>query len=358
MSVEQSFYSLKRENEEISPEERKKQDLFACMINGDLEKFEQILPTVDVNNTKVKPLRSILSMACQVDEPEFVTKVLRRGADPNLQDQINRTPLIECLLIATNQKQTKKKKGKVQMVNLLLLNTPSAKKNLQDNDGGTALFYACQKGELEIVKLLLSTDLNPSDAFYLIPCNVNQTNKEGKSPLFAAVENGHKEVIEYLLRHTNCDVECATKSGMTVIMRACTKGSSEIVDLLLAHVPRPDINRTQVCLFFFIDFFFFCFIRSFQKKKKKPETKKTCIMMAAHKKFDNICKLLLAHECHLWLLDSTEKNVLDHARNKINTEIIEQMKNSLHTMIIKTVASLNNKSIPIDVIDIIATWTY
>ncbi|ETO30156.1 hypothetical protein RFI_06962, partial [Reticulomyxa filosa] len=226
MAVKELFYGLKREDETITEEEQRKQALFSCMMNGDMEKFDALLPLIDVNDLKIKPLRSPLSMACQLEEPLFVAKLLKKGADPNLADQINRTPLMECCL-----------RGGSEIVELLLMHNPSPNKNAQDINGNTPLIYACQKGHLATVKLLLSQNSNS------VPCNVNIQNKVGKSALFIAIENSHNEVVKYLLE----------ENGTTLLMRACTKGSSDIVNMLLNHKNSPDINRAEVYVCKFIN---------------------------------------------------------------------------------------------------------
>jgi len=321
-AVRERFYALKREGEDITPEEQNKQQLSESIMNWDYEKFDAFLPLVDVNDIKTKPQRSLLSIACQVEEPQFVAKLLSRGANINLQDKLNRTVLMECCL-----------KGNVKMVRLLLEHDQKPSKNIQDINGYTALYCASQKGHLEIVKLLL---LLTDDKVSTEPCNANLQNKEGKSALFVAIDNNHVEVAQYLLENTDCDVECTAQSGVTILMRACSKGLTSVVELLLAHKPPPNINRVE------------------------PAQQRTCLMMAAHKQYSPICHLLLEHQnppCELWLLASDERSALDIANKRIDPKLVNSMRTKLHNMIIEAVADINAE-IPIDVIKMVTKWAY
>ncbi|MCT4625090.1 MAG: ankyrin repeat domain-containing protein, partial [Schleiferiaceae bacterium] len=59
--------------------------------------------------------------------------------------------------------------------------------NLSDYKGNTALHYAVENGEIEIVKFLVSQGAEPSI-----------TNNKGKTALDLAIKKGNKEIIEML----------------------------------------------------------------------------------------------------------------------------------------------------------------
>ena len=62
--------------------------------------------------------------------------------------------------------------------------------NAQESDGNTALIIASEKGDLEMVQLLLSNGVD-----------VEVKNKKGMTALHAACCNGHSAVVYELLRH-------------------------------------------------------------------------------------------------------------------------------------------------------------
>jgi ankyrin repeat protein len=98
--------------------------------------------------------------------------------------------------------------------------------NACDEEGNTALMYACQKGKFETVQLLLKSgaDPNPSSA--------------GMTPLMAAIGSGDKSIIKMLIE-AGADVN-ASIQGQTILMQANTysnyfnpKVGKEIIQLLV-----------------------------------------------------------------------------------------------------------------------------
>ena len=67
--------------------------------------------------------------------------------------------------------------------------------NLIDDAGWTALFFACQYGNLSVVKMLLSAGADP-----------NMQGLDGICCLFLAVQNGHILIVEELVL-ANADVD-------------------------------------------------------------------------------------------------------------------------------------------------------
>ncbi|ETO04930.1 hypothetical protein RFI_32465 [Reticulomyxa filosa] len=89
MTVRELFDVLKEEDETVTEEEQRKQAVFSCMINSDIKKCDYL---------KTKQLRSLSSMACQLEESLFTAKLLKKGVNSNLANQINRISLMECCL--------------------------------------------------------------------------------------------------------------------------------------------------------------------------------------------------------------------------------------------------------------------
>ncbi|WP_353777373.1 ankyrin repeat domain-containing protein [Winogradskyella sp. 3972H.M.0a.05] len=83
------------------------------------------------------------------------------------------------------------------------------------------VLYACLVGKMFMVKKAIN---NGSD--------INETDSDGKSPLHAAVEGGHLEIIKLLIELGA--VNQADNEGVLPIDIAKSKGYQEIVDLLNA----------------------------------------------------------------------------------------------------------------------------
>jgi len=89
--------------------------------------------------------------------------------------------------------------------------------NAKTRYGATALSYACDKGHVEVVKLLIErgADLNVRDTFY------------GEVPLGWALSRGHAEIVKLLLDKGASGIERALTSGVQ-------DGNVDIVKIALA----------------------------------------------------------------------------------------------------------------------------
>ena len=70
---------------------------------------------------------------------------------------------------------------------------------------------------------------------------MNATLPDGTTALMMACKNGHKDVVELLLNHSNprIDVNAKANNDTTAFIMACKKGHKDIVKLLLE---RSDID--------------------------------------------------------------------------------------------------------------------
>lgn len=87
------------------------------------------------------------------------------------------------------------------------------------------------KGDLKVVKLFLQAGMN-----------VNVKNSEGATPLIAAVEGGHAELVKLLLEK-KADVNL-DKKGVTPFMAASHAGKADLVKLLEAKGGKPRFTRS------------------------------------------------------------------------------------------------------------------
>lgn len=91
----------------------------------------------------------------------------------------------------------------------LLLNNNTADLNIADSKGKTALFHACEFGNLNSVKLLINSgsDINKRDIF-------------GKTILMYAVESENLELIKYLIEDIEVDINEKDDWGQNAIFFA------------------------------------------------------------------------------------------------------------------------------------------
>jgi hypothetical protein len=96
------------------------------------------------------------------------------------------------------------------------------------------LILASQNGHKDIVAFLLEKGID-----------INQTDKyDGKTALMRASSEGHVEIVKLLLAKENIEINQTTKSGWTALMKAPENGHVEIVKLLLVK-DNIEINQTD-----------------------------------------------------------------------------------------------------------------
>ena len=96
-------------------------------------------------------------------------------------------------------------------------------------NGMTALFLACQAGNLGVVERLAAANADPTI-----------TRRDGSTCLFVSAKNGHHRVVQYLLERTKAAETLEARvtkgmqySGATALWVCCEKGRGESLRLLL-----------------------------------------------------------------------------------------------------------------------------
>lgn len=103
--------------------------------------------------------------------------------------------------------------------------------NKRDQEGNTALYYACQKGYRDIVALLLDNDADAS-------C----INNRSESPLHAAARSGNKEILGKLLQK-GADINVTDNEGRTPLI--CLLDNKR-TDAALFLMDREPIRRSPM----------------------------------------------------------------------------------------------------------------
>jgi ankyrin repeat protein len=146
--------------------------------------------------------------------------LLDRGANINAENQYGFTPLH----IAVVSK-------KMEIIELLF--KKGAHVNCADRNSITPFHLAIEEGSEEIIKLLLQ-----HGAYVNTACT--SPYQEVYTPLCLAVQKGHQKVVKLLLE-CKANVDAQDKDGKTVLHFAVENGCSVIIEHVLKHC--PDVNN-------------------------------------------------------------------------------------------------------------------
>ncbi len=169
---------------------------------------------------------NLLSMSSRYGHYNCVEILLRLGSDPNTSNMYGQTPL----MIGS-------KYGHEFIVELLCTSEPiKSNVNQSDNQGNTALFYACRKGHLGCVKSLLQHK-----------ANANQRNKYQESPLMLACKGGYQDIVSYLLtnEYDKADVNLLNDRKQNEFVIAAEAGHLNILKELTKYGAKIDLQDIQ-----------------------------------------------------------------------------------------------------------------
>jgi len=178
---------------------------------------------------------TILS-ATKTSDAEAVHTLIENGADLNVQDSEEQTPLI----IAT-------KCNDIEIARLLI--EAGANLNIQDNYGNTALIIASKTGNIEIINILIDAgatiDIENKNGDDALSCGIRYDyQKVIKMVTFASENDIDPDEIQYddipakitnhLIKHV-VNIDRQNKYGMTPLMFVCTYSfrTTKNVELLL-----------------------------------------------------------------------------------------------------------------------------
>eukprot|EP00808_Paulinella_micropora_P017288 g41676.t1 len=236
--------------------------------------------------------------------------LVKAGAKLNAQNRWRQTPL----MLAAKQG------GKEGAAALLALKADHIS---QDNEGLTALMWACVSREPELVKLLLAHDgrylhwgkaagvirQQAYTAIHFAAANqgaasvkellkvgaqVNATAHNGVTPLMLAVKNGDTEVVSILL-DAKADLAIANKNGTTALHYAVLSGFANLVELLLASGANDSARSSSAYfgLLYAAQAGSEDMVRAFLKRNPSRADQACALAAAAQKGHTAVMKLLL-----------------------------------------------------------------
>lgn len=174
-----------------------------------------------------------LMWAVQAGKEEVVSSLLRSPlVDADLRMGGEDEDELSPLFVAAEM-------GQSGIVALLLEERPSLDANCPEGSRGvTPLWSAASRGDVDMLRLLLDKGGGRVD--------VNARVRDvGVTPLVAACEYGHAQVVEALLRVPSIDVEAARlDTGERPLHAAARAGHVDCLELLLAH-GGPDVNAAD-----------------------------------------------------------------------------------------------------------------
>ena len=164
-------------------------------------------------------------------------------------ESINTPGLIKCLLVSETWKVLAENvllkrwngrlfpacnRGYIEVVKLLLKRSDNIDLNARNKHGQTVLIRSCAHGQRSIAQLLLS---HPN-------IEVNARDNNGWTALKSAYTNNQNDVVKLLLDYSDKKIDLNSRydSGRTVFMQACQYGHKDMVKLFLDHSERIDLN--------------------------------------------------------------------------------------------------------------------
>nr|WP_235861352.1 ankyrin repeat domain-containing protein [Pontibacter flavimaris] len=168
----------------------------------------------DVNATDHQK-RSLLLLATHNNDLKMAQLLVAHGADVNQQDMLKDSPFLYAGAA-----------GYTDLVKLFLEN--GVRFDVFNRYNGSALIPACERGHLEVVRLLANTKGFP----------VDHVNRLGWTALMEAVVLGdgsktYVQVVQTLV-DAGCDVSIPDKDGVTALQHARNRGYTSIARVLEA----------------------------------------------------------------------------------------------------------------------------
>ncbi|EGG16085.1 ankyrin repeat-containing protein [Cavenderia fasciculata] len=188
-------------------------DIFSQLYNAkDFNSIDTLLNTgrVSVNSQNQQGL-SLLQLAVSDNNMVYVQYLLFKGANPNITDINQSTPL-----------HTASSMGNINMQQLLL--QAGAIVDVQDQEGETPSYYSVREQKHASLLLLIKNG-----------ANVNATNEDSETLLHLASQLGDLSSVQILVQ-SGANLKLVDSDGVTAIQEAKDNGHNQVADYLLQCV--------------------------------------------------------------------------------------------------------------------------
>ncbi|XP_048257810.1 serine/threonine-protein phosphatase 6 regulatory ankyrin repeat subunit A-like [Haliotis rufescens] len=269
-------YLLSQDTVDVNSRGRYKQTpMMRAAKNGHKEVVELLVKKgADLSLAYNADGSNVLHLACVNGHVDVVKYLLSQDTvNINSRGWRKRTPMMRAA-----------EEGYKEVVELLV--SKGADASLVDKRGNNLLHLACQRGQMELVKYIVSQDM----------VDINRRGLKKRSPVMIAAESGHKEVVE-LLVNKGADASLMDKKGNNILHLACQMGHVEVVKYVLSQ-DIVDINS-----------------RGWKTK--------TPMMMAAEEGHKEVVELLLNKGTDPSLVDKRGNNILHLACQNGQMEVVK-----------------------------------
>jgi ankyrin repeat protein len=243
-------------------------DIHDAALRGDLAKVKALLKDhPEIVSSKDDNSLTPLHRAAEYGHKDVVELLLANGADVNAQSRNGWTPLNGAMLRGNHKVaellrkhggifgETENdssarpftrgsihdaaRKSDLQKVKMMLKENPELVSN-KDKEGRTPLYYAVEMGNKDVAKLLLANnaDANATAQRQILTSREGHPFPDiggsGMTPLHYAAMSGKKDVAELLLTN-KADVHAKDREGLAPLHAAEAHGHKDIVELLRQH---------------------------------------------------------------------------------------------------------------------------
>ncbi len=278
------------------------------------------LPNINLNATD-KYNKTALHYAAEKGFSEITKLLLAKNANANIKNNADTLPLHYTAL-----------NGHSNTTKLLIPHTTNIDAL---NIDGSPLHLACRRGHINIVKLLVVKGAK-------INIRENTKRNPGRTALLCAVENGHLNIVDFLLTQNKVNIELTDSRGNNGAHLACKSGKVKILERF-ANVSTGDLlfqknNLGQIPLHYAalygndnIITFLSDFSQALQTTatgqdldfKEKDILGRTALHLAIKsKKLSTVLTLIKIEPALLLLCDKLKNNILHYGVKSKNKQLL------------------------------------
>ncbi|XP_067661828.1 ankyrin repeat domain-containing protein 50-like [Haliotis asinina] len=281
--------------------------LHSACLGGDVEVVKYVLSQnmLDING-RVQCGRTAVMLAAENGHKDVVELLVGKGADMSLVDETDDN-VLHCAC----------RGGDVELVKYVL-----SQSNVDINSRGwikrTPMMAAAERGHTEVVKLLVSRG-----------ADVSLVDTVGENVLHWACVGGHVQTVMYILSQSNVDINSSGWKKRTPMMAAAERGHTEVVKLLVsrgADVSLVDTVGENVlhwaCVGGHVQTVMYILSQSNVDINSRGWKKRTPMMAAAERGHTEVVKLLVSRGADVSLVDTVGNNILHYACQGGNVEVV------------------------------------